>query len=76
MKLPVHPKTHPMSKPWLDWQPISSIPKNKDVLLGAQDGFYVVGKTNDGWQIKVATAIFYTSFFTHWAEIPEIEGTQ
>lgn len=67
--------THPMSEPWLDWQPIESFPKDGEGYLAIDDrvqgGFPSVVYWNKGrMHVSDAEISYSEGFFTHWARIP------
>lgn len=66
---------HPMSEPWLDWQPISTFPKDGDGYLAVDsrvlDGFPQIVFWDEGaLHVPDAEIAYNEHFFTHWARIP------
>lgn len=71
---------HPMSEPWLDWQPMATFPRDGNGYLVWDDrkmgGDPEVVFWNDGVRSGgrcLATSdgpIYHVETFTHWARIP------
>ena len=66
---------HPMSEPWLDWQPIETFPCDGEAYLADDDrvegGFPQVVFWDDGrLHVSDAGIAYSPGFFTHWAKIP------
>lgn len=67
--------THPMSEPWLQWEPIATFPRDGEAYLADDDrvdgGFPQVVFWDDGALCVSDTETKYSlGFFTHWAKIP------
>lgn len=74
--------THPMSQPWLNWQPMSTFPRDGEGYLVWNDR--VMGgnpevvfwddeapKASDGWCLQTDDGpAYHVAAFTHWAAIP------
>jgi hypothetical protein len=66
---------HPMSMPWLDWQPKETAPKDGTCVLfgmaGAVDGPYYVLFWNEDYFEDVSSGEGPSmDYLTHWAHIP------
>ncbi len=62
---------HPMSEPWLNWQPIKTFPQDGEAYLATNDGFPQVVFWDVGrLYVPDASISYMPEFFTHWAKIP------
>lgn len=67
--------THPMSEPWLDWQPKETAPKDGTTILftmaGGTDGPYYVLFWNDSYFEDASSGEGPSmDHLTHWAYLP------
>lgn len=67
--------THPMSQPWLDWQPIKTAPKDGSTFIATMasevDGPYYVLFWNDSYFESAESGVGPSmAHLTHWAAIP------
>lgn len=67
---------HPMSEPWLDWEPIATFPQDGEPYLADNErvGFQqVVFWDDDDGRLHVpdASISYAPEFFTRWAAIPQ-----
>lgn len=73
--------THPMSEPWLDWQPMSTFPRDGNGYLVCDDRtmdnfeavFWDDEATNahSGWCLSTSDGpTYHVETFTHWARVP------
>ena len=73
--------THPMSEPWLDWQPIATFPRDEECYLVTDKrldgGFAQIVYWNDGHLSVPDASISYSpGAFTHWSSVPQPSGHQ
>jgi len=68
---------HPMSEPWLDWQPIDTFPQDGEVYFATDnrvDGGFPQAvfwePSNRRLWVPDADLSYSPGFFTHWARIP------
>lgn len=66
---------HPMSEPWLQWEPISTFPQDGEAYLANNEdvdgGFPQVVYWDVGrLHVSDAGISYAPGFFTHWAAIP------
>jgi hypothetical protein len=72
---------HPMSEPWLDWQPMATFPRDGHGYLVCDDrtleNFEVVFWDDDatnaqhGWCLSTSDGpTYHVEAFTHWARVP------
>lgn len=66
---------HPMSEPWLDWQPIDTFPQDEESYLVTDSrlagGFPQIVYWNQGsLSVPDAHISYLPKAFTHWARVP------
>ena len=72
--------THPMSEPWVNWQPISTFPRDGEAYLvcdnrimgGDHEVVWFDDEVKTGWCLATSDGPHYhIDKFTHWAKLPE-----